>query len=58
MAFVYESLPFFGELGLGFERDFIAGKIDVARHRKPQNPREKAFFTLVTSIYIDRIPLM
>ena len=45
-AFGYESFPFFGELGVGFECDFIAGKIDVVRHRKPQNPREKEFFTL------------
>ena len=48
MAFVYESIPFFGELGLGFERDYIAGKIVVVKQRKPQNPHEKVFFTLIT----------
>lgn len=46
MAFVYESIPFFVELQMGFERDLIAGKIVVGRQRKPQYPREKVFFTL------------
>ena len=39
MAFVYESLPFLGELG-----QVLHSKIVVARQRKPQNPREKLFF--------------
>jgi len=34
MAFVYESLPFFGELGLDFECDIIAGKIVDEYQRK------------------------
>jgi hypothetical protein len=38
MAFVSESLPFFGELWV-----VLRSKIVVVRQRKPQNPREKVF---------------
>ncbi len=46
-AFIDESLPFFGELGLGFERDFIAGKIVAANNEGHKTRVKNLFFTLV-----------
>ena len=49
MAFACRKPSFLGELGLGFERDPIAGKSPPLRWRKTQNPREKSIFHAISS---------
>jgi len=44
MAFVFESLPFFWELGW-----FCEAKSMLPKHRKPQNLREKLILHAILS---------